>query len=130
MGKLILGLMVILTILVARVGWEARLHQDMPEALLYGLVFAVCVAFLFRQICIEVMGIQKAGLRQRLNAEQCRHLAVTLRTIGIGALIPVGLKIYGSVTPTWIVVIWGLIAIWLETLAVRILGNIQGEAEE
>ena len=122
-----------MSILVARAGWEAADHP-IPEALLYGLVLAVVLSITWKQIIIgvtEITRIQETEPK-KLNAEQCRHLAVTLRTIGIGALIPLGLKIYGygSTIPTWIVVIWVSIAIWLEILAVRILGNNQDETEE
>ncbi len=108
-------------------GWESHKSlgsQTMLEWLVYGLALGVIIGILWTQI---LTGIYKT---EKLNAEQCRHLAVTLRSIGIGALIPVGLKIYGSVIPTWIVILWGSIAVWLEILAMRILGNIRGETEK
>ncbi len=61
----------------------------------------------------------------KLNNEQRKHLAVTLRTIGIGALIPVGLKIYGSVVPIQVVLLWGVFAVWAEILALKTLRGIQ-----
>ncbi len=60
-----------------------------------------------------------------LNNEQRRHLAVTLRTIGIGALVPVGLQIYNSVASIQMVLLWSAFAVWAEILALGTLGGIQ-----
>lgn len=120
-------LLLLILPMVAWFGWESNKLFDthtMSESLFYGLALAGIMGILWSQI---LKGIYKT---EKLNAEQCRHLAVTLRSIGIGALIPVGLKIYGTVIPSWIVIIWGSIAIWLEILAMRILGKIRDETEE
>ena len=62
-----------------------------------------------------------------LNNEQRKHLAITLRTTGIGALIPIGLKIYGAAIPIWTVVVWVAIAISFEFLAIRILKEVTND---
>ncbi len=60
-----------------------------------------------------------------LNNEQRKHLAVTLRTIGIGALIPVGLQIYSSIVSIQGVLLWGFFAVWAEILALKTLKGIR-----
>lgn len=63
----------------------------------------------------------------QLNNEQRKHLAVTLRTIGIGALFPVGLRLYGTDIPVYVVVIWSLIAIGFEALALIFLRGVTND---
>ncbi len=62
-----------------------------------------------------------------LNDEQRKHLSTTLRNLGFGALIPVGLKIYGSGIEQSIVIIWCMSAFWLEVLALYILRGVQND---
>ena len=62
-----------------------------------------------------------------LNNEQRKHLATTLRNLGFGAFIPIGLKIYGSGINWPIVILWIIAGIWSELLALRILGDIKDD---
>ena len=62
-----------------------------------------------------------------LNNEQLKHLAVTARTVGLGALAPVALRLYGQDIEGLIVLIWTIIAIFLEWCAIRLLGYVHDD---